>query len=287
MSISLSDIAASTCGPPRILLYGVPGIGKSTLAAAAPAAVVIPVEDGLTKIKVQTFNHAKLQRYEDVCDAVKALRDGEHEHQTCVIDAGDKLEPMLQNYVCRTVKTEKGATPANIHAYGFHKGFDHARDEWGRFLDLLTTLRDQRGMATILVLHSTVAHVDSPDAEPYDRYQPGIEKKSEPQLRGWADAVLFFNYEISTIAQDARRDDRRRAVGSGQRTLLTQERPAWYAKNRYGLPLSVQVASGNNIDEATAAAAAVWDNVLLPAMAPDAVPEEETAGEPSATPANV
>ena len=32
--------------PPRLLIYGTEGIGKSTTAAGAPQAIFIPTEDG-------------------------------------------------------------------------------------------------------------------------------------------------------------------------------------------------------------------------------------------------
>ena len=36
--------------PPRFLIYGVEGIGKSTLASQSPNPIFIPTEDGLDQI---------------------------------------------------------------------------------------------------------------------------------------------------------------------------------------------------------------------------------------------
>ena len=36
--------------PPRIVLHGTPGVGKSTVAAHAPNPIVIQTEDGLGQI---------------------------------------------------------------------------------------------------------------------------------------------------------------------------------------------------------------------------------------------
>ena len=52
-----------------------------------------------------------------------------------------------------------------------------------------------------------------------------------------ADVVLFANYRVSTVKSDVGFNKKvTRALGSGERLLHTAERPAFLAKNRYGLP---------------------------------------------------
>ncbi len=41
--------------PPRLLIYGTEGIGKSTTAAGAPKPIFIPTEDGLDQIDCASF----------------------------------------------------------------------------------------------------------------------------------------------------------------------------------------------------------------------------------------
>ena len=41
--------------PPRIVMYGVGGVGKSTFAASAPNPIFIPVEDGISTLDVDAF----------------------------------------------------------------------------------------------------------------------------------------------------------------------------------------------------------------------------------------
>ncbi len=42
-------------GPPRLLVYGTEGIGKSTFGASAPKPIFIPTEDGLDNIDCASF----------------------------------------------------------------------------------------------------------------------------------------------------------------------------------------------------------------------------------------
>ena len=50
--------------PPRILLYGVEGIGKSTFGAQTPKPIFIQCEDGLDEIECEKFPLATT--YDDV-----------------------------------------------------------------------------------------------------------------------------------------------------------------------------------------------------------------------------
>jgi hypothetical protein len=52
-----------------------------------------------------------------------------------------------------------------------------------------------------------------------------------------SDVVLFANYRISTVKADVGFNKKvNRAMGSGERVIHTAEKPAFLAKNRYGLP---------------------------------------------------
>lgn len=90
-------------------------------------------------------------------------------------------------------------------------------------------------MSTILIAHSSIVRFESPDTDTYERYQLALNKKADAHVRDWADAVLFANYEVATVARDGH-SDKRRGVGKGERSLFTTERPAFTAKNRYAMP---------------------------------------------------
>jgi hypothetical protein len=71
----LKTIKRSTQLPPRVVIYGVPGIGKTTLASKMPAPIFLPVEDGLGQLEVDTFPRPR--SYTEVtADLGPCLRDG-------------------------------------------------------------------------------------------------------------------------------------------------------------------------------------------------------------------
>jgi hypothetical protein len=225
MAISLSDIKKSIMGPPRIVVYGVPGIGKTTLAAAADAPIFIPCEDGLGRIEAPCF--PKPGSYQDVLESIGALINEQHDYSTVVIDTIDALEPLVWDHVCKT------GGKKSIEDFGYGKGYTAAAAEWRGLLEGLDMCRD-KGMTVCLIAHSTVVRFEAPDSDPYDRYQMRVDKRAEAIVSDWSDATLFANYEVATISTSG--GDRKRGVGKGARKLHTEERPAWRAKNRYGLP---------------------------------------------------
>ena len=104
-------------------------------------------------------------------------------------------------------------------------------------LDGLNALRDDKGMTVIQIAHTDIKRFDSPEHDPYDRYVIKLHARAAALLQEHSDIVLFANYRISTVKADVGFNKKvARAVGSGERVLHTSERPAFLAKNRYGLP---------------------------------------------------
>ena len=56
-------------------------------------------------------------------------------------------------------------------------------------------------------------------------------------LSQWADEILFATYRVYTKSSDEGFNKKRaQGIGTGERVVHTEERPAFVAKNRLGLP---------------------------------------------------
>ena len=108
---------------------------------------------------------------------------------------------------------------------------------WRELMDGFNALRNERGMAVILIGHCQIKRFDSPETEPYDRFMPKLQERSNALVREWADAVLFANYRtVVKKSEVGFNKEVARGISPGERLLFTTERPAYMAKNRYALP---------------------------------------------------
>ncbi|WP_435018470.1 ATP-binding protein [Tundrisphaera sp. TA3] len=238
MAISLASIKrGASATPPRILIYGVQGIGKTSFGSSAPDPIFLPTEDGLGVIDVPSFPLAR--SYQQVVEAMDSLINEEHDFSTLVVDSLDWLEPLIWKRVC---ELERVNTLEDI-PYG--KGYDMALAIWREYIDGINAIRDAKQMMIVQTAHSSVKRFEAPDTDAYDRYaiKLHINKKGEGAgalMQEHSDCVLFANYKTSVTQEDMGfKQTRKRAVGSGMRALHTQEKPAFAAKNRYGLPESL------------------------------------------------
>jgi len=218
--------------PPRIFLYAVEGIGKTTFAANAPAPIFIQTEDGLGSIDAARF--PMVETIDDVRQAIGSLYSEPHDFQTVVLDSADWLEQII----AREIEAKHDAKEL---AYG--KGALKQAEVWQELLAGFNALRNDRGMSVILIGHSQIKRFDSPETEPYDRYSPKLQERSNALLREWADAVLFANYRVVVKSTEVGfKKEVSRGITTGERLLYTTEKPAYMAKNRYALPDSLPLS---------------------------------------------
>lgn len=241
MAMSLDDIQHGiSAAPPRIIIYGVQGIGKTTMLAQAPAPIMIQTEDGEGVIDIPRFPLAR--SFDDVLDAIGVLANTDHGYKTVCIDSLDWMEPMVWGKtVAENPTTNKsGGVASGIESYGYGKGFAMAIDFWREYIEGLDYLRNNKGMMVIQTAHSKITRFESPDSDSYDKYELKLQHSAKTSasafLQEHSDIVLFANYKIGMTEEKKGDQKRKRAVGSGQRVLYTQERPAYAAKNRYNLP---------------------------------------------------
>lgn len=228
MAFDLNSIKRGTSlKAPRIVVYGVDGVGKSTFAANAPNPIFIRTEDGLGTIDTTYFGDM-VTNTSDLFAALSVLYNAEHDFKTLVIDSIDWLERILRTEI------EQEIDPKDL-AFGRYALV--LAERWGTILDTLNTLRNDRNMAIILIAHTEIKRFDSPETEPYDRYQLKLQDRGAALIQEWADAVFFANYKTFVKAEDAGFNKKvTRGIATGQRVLYTQETPAYHAKNRYSLP---------------------------------------------------
>lgn len=214
--------------PRRALFYGVHGIGKTTLAASAPAPIFLPTEEGANDIDCDKFPLS--QSWEQFEGYLKALATESHRYETVVVDSLDWLERLIWKAVCQSKSVE------TIEDISYGKGYVSASEWWSQLLKALTYLRS-KGMTVVLLAHAKIERFENPEDENYNRYTLSLHKTAAAMVQEWCDEVLFANYKVYTkSSEEGFGKTTTKAIGGDERILRTQEKPFCQAKNRLGMP---------------------------------------------------
>lgn len=218
-------------GPPRIVLYGDPGIGKSTFGAAAPNAVFLPTEDGLRRIKCARLPIAK--SYREFVESLGKIAAGDHAYDTLVVDSLGWLQRLIHAEVGMAQKTD-------FAEIGYGKGPIMALKQWKEIVDGFDYIANERGMGVILIGHAVNEKYSDPQTEAYERITLALEKQASALVREWADGVFYATQKKRISVEDLGFKKTRataKPIGEdgGIRVLQCSNSPACVAKNRYGI----------------------------------------------------
>ena len=209
----------------KIVIYGVEGIGKSTLAAQFPDPVFIDTEGSTKEMDVKRFDPPS--SWPMLISQVQYVIDHPDVCRTLVLDTADWAENLMIRHIC----AQRGWTGLEDPGYG--KGYQYAAEEWGgQLLNRLSEVA-ARGVNVVVTAHAWLRKVDLPEeAASYDHWEMKTSRKVAPMLREWADGVLFLHYETIVV----KNAEKKAKAQGGRRVIETTHTPYWDAKNRWNLP---------------------------------------------------
>jgi len=226
--------------PPRIVIYGPPKIGKSTLGSHAPSPVFLCAEDGVDSIPVAKIDRGDGQHvpasWVQLLAMAEAVGSEEHSFKTFVVDTLNAAVGSAAKHVCDAYYggrwvAEKGTRSFNDYAQGWQ-----ATAEEIRKLLVACDAARARGMTVLLLAHTGIANVKNPIEGDFQRYQADMDKRVWAVVSGWADVILRADYEyfVKPAATDQRPG---RAIGDSTRILRTTGSAAEDAGCRVGYEL--------------------------------------------------
>jgi len=213
--------------PPRILVHAGHGLGKSSLAAAAPRPLFIQTEEGLANIDTEALPFCR--DFETMMNQLSQVYQQEHDFRTLVIDSLDWTEILINQHVC------KEHDKKSISDFGYGKGFQMAVEQFGRVIRALKDIRDKRNMAIILTAHSNVEIYNNPMGEDYDVYQIKLRDKNAQLFTEWVDLIGFLHFQVYTTKEKDGFKEQVKATGGTERVLSVTPNAAYVSKNRYGI----------------------------------------------------
>ena len=235
MAVSINSLRrVRAVSPPRLTFYGPPGVGKTTLASEFPEPIFLQVEDG-TPGDVELTTFGILKTYSDVMQAIGLIYDQKLPFRTVVLDSMTEMQRLIFAETCAR-GDEKGNIKQNIEDFGYGKGYVYAQRIVQELVEALNLLRTDRNMAIVMIAHSTVERFDDPESVSYDRYDIDLHGKIKGQIERDMDGIFLLKQKVSIEKEEVGfNKERALAKGGSQVWLHANPKPAYVAKNRYGI----------------------------------------------------
>lgn len=269
----------------RAVIYGVEGIGKTTLASKLEAPLFLDLENGSFGLDVARIEDAT-PTWQGVLGTIEALKRDNHGYRTFVIDSADKLEALI---VADYLKEKNTQTLVGYGKYG--DGWIETAERFCTVLDRLGDLADS-GMDVVLIGHAQQRRVDLPEqTDSFDHWELNLSKRAAPKTREWPEILAFINYKMSVIASQRDFGKVVNKADGGKRMVYTAHTPFWDAKHRAGVdmpdefPLDEAAAIFRGVFAKTAEAPAVSTSVNRPETKPEPKPATKPAAKAVAKPA--
>ena len=222
--------------PNRFILYGGSGVGKTTLAASLPGAVIMPAEEGFSSLVDRGLLPADLpslprpRKWSEVLAQVRWLRDSDHGYTCLVIDTVTSLEHLL---ISQVAKTDFDNKFQKFHAYGGITGANTAMESWRPFLQSLDDLRELKGMTIFLLGHAELQREKNAVGDDWDHINVStVCKTVRSSTIQWVDAVLHVGIETVIVKSGLRST----GISSGKRVMRSELSASVEAKSRLDLP---------------------------------------------------
>lgn len=128
------------------IIYGAPGVGKTTLACSAPRPYLIDLDKGIERVNARhRVVCSRIDKYEELAEDFKT--EAFQAAETVIIDTGGALITYLQDWAVRTDPANRMAKSNTIS----QKGWGAVKREFLHFVD---TIKTNYNKNIIFIFHS-------------------------------------------------------------------------------------------------------------------------------------
>lgn len=197
-----TEAGQSSGMPAKMVIYGVPKIGKSSFASQADDVFFINIEGGLDYLAKKVRSTPKLNSIDEVIGWLMHIyEDDKFTCGTIAIDSIDWAEELAQAKMIAAHNAKSITDPA-VKEFAYNKGVEAAAHQTMRIFKALDKIYEKKGIKSIIIAHSTIKTVDLPTSEPYSRHELKLSKYLAGKVNEWADLCLFADYSIHVAKAD-------------------------------------------------------------------------------------
>jgi hypothetical protein len=226
--------------PPRLLLYGDAGVGKTTFAGASVDPIIIVTEAGAQGLDVYRLpNTGVCKTWGELLECVGVLSNQEHDRKTVAIDTINQAVTLCEEFVCK--RDFGGVWNASRGQEGFNsfgKGNFATAQELKKLLDRLDDLQT-KGMMVMLCAHTGQHKVANALGSDYTAYGADVPKQSWAVLSAWADQIAHATSVVRTISREGEKV--KAIAGGSERWMYFEPEPGRIVKSRAGYEMPSQV----------------------------------------------
>lgn len=205
-----------TIEPFRLMVYGTPGIGKTTFASLAPSPLIVQIEDGANRLDCAKTE--LIRRWEDLTMFLQWLPLSE-DYKTVVVDSVDALVDLAKEYICHNKRVE------NVAEIPYGQGFKLLNETVASVIQMLQEIKDS-GKNIIVIGHSQLEKVISPIDGEFNRYNVESDaKSSKNDFFKWCDICGFAHWKEVEVGNKRVRS----------RVIDFEESRHFVAKTRYNV----------------------------------------------------
>jgi hypothetical protein len=209
--------------PQGMFWFGPEGTRK-TGSAVSPKTLFLDLEHGSDQYNCDRVH---IESYRDLIEILDLIIREKDQHDIIVIDPIELAEKLLISETCRQLKID------GLQGLPHGAAWQYLRENFD--VQLMARFNEirRRGRHMIVIGHAQVRTVTLPGlSEPFDRYEPRIDKRNADTIVEWSDATLFFDWDIRTAKN---REGLIRAISGTDPIIRVVHGPGWTAKNRIGL----------------------------------------------------
>lgn len=218
-------LKGQTLTAPKLMLYGLSGVGKSSLAAKLKNPIFLDFEGGLNYLGVdRTPQYLDLDEfYKDLIELYRKAEAGKREYDTLVIDSVDWL---VRKVVEKAAGIDKHNLTETLNRSngGYGNGKQVLENQIRTMLLPLLVSLNKQGYGICLVAHAERKDLMDADGVDTERIAPKIDINTMNVFVEWCDNVFY----LKNI--------------NGERILVLEGDDNVLAKNRLNLTGEVKLA---------------------------------------------